>query len=55
MNRSEVRVKLLEHLQGEGALNDWETERLFRDYYLVSDIDAVDLETIEKWAVDLLS
>lgn len=49
-----IKEQLAAHLAGDGTLNDSETDRLFRLAMGIAAGEETDLETVERWAVDLV-
>lgn len=51
-SRFEIVTDLVEHLNGDGTLNDNTTDGLWREYY-DRNPEETDLEEVERWAVDM--
>ena len=45
-----IRERLIAHLNGDGTANDSETESLYREAHKLNDNAEIDTETIEWWA-----
>lgn len=50
--KTSIAARLLEHLSGDGTLNDGETDALYRKAHGVPEGTDTDLETVERWAVE---
>jgi hypothetical protein len=50
MNTKSVAARLIEHLSGEGTMNDGTTDALYREAKRIPAHVDTDLETVEAWA-----
>ena len=47
-----IAQRLTEHLEGDGTINDGDTDMLYREAHKLLDDEETDLETVEQWAMD---
>ena len=52
MNGKSIKARLLEHLSGDGTMNDGETDALYREAHRIPSHEDTDLEAVEQWAVE---
>ena len=45
-----IRKALVEHLTGDGTMNDGTTDALYREWFRIPDGQDTDLEAVEAWA-----
>ena len=50
----QIRHDLVEHLAGDGTMNDGRTDDLYRESCDIPEGDDTDLEAVESWAVELV-
>lgn len=48
----DIAARLREHLDGDGTLNDGETDALYREAHHIPKGEDTDLETVERWALE---